>query len=59
MDLFDIDSSGKLNTQLAKTVSTSDYKSFEVKLPHAVWSDGEKLTADDVIFTTEFCEIKI
>ena len=60
VSLFDIDSSGKLNTQLAKTVSTSDdYKSFEVKIAeNAVWSDGEKLTADDVIFTTEILRDK-
>lgn len=60
VSLFDIDSSGKLNTQLAKTVSTNDdYKSFEVKIAeNAVWSDGEKLTADDVIFTTEILRDK-
>lgn len=51
--LYTIDTSGKLNTELARSVSTTDgYKTFSLKIrENAVWSDGQKLTADDVIFT--------
>lgn len=58
--LFDIDSSGKLNYEAVKNVSTQDnYKNFTLKLrENIIWSDGEKLTADDVIFTMEILKNK-
>ncbi|MDO4872411.1 MAG: ABC transporter substrate-binding protein [bacterium] len=51
--LYEIDTSGKLNTELAQNISTSsDYQDFKLKIrENATWSDGEKLTVDDVIFT--------
>lgn len=51
--LYDIDESGSLKGDLAETVSTKDnYQNFDIKIRKNVkWSDGEKLTADDVIFT--------
>ena len=51
--LYDIDESGSLKGDLAETVSTKDnYRNFDIKIRKNVkWSDGEKLTADDVIFT--------
>lgn len=37
---------------IAESISTKDNKVFDVKLrDDAVWSDGEPVTADDVIFT--------
>lgn len=51
--LYDIDESGSLKGDLAEAVSTKDnYRNFDIKIRKNVkWSDGEKLTADDVIFT--------
>ena len=51
--LYDIDESGSLKGDLAETVSTKDnYRNFDIKIRKNVkWSDGERLTADDVIFT--------
>lgn len=59
--LFDIDSSGKLNYEAVKSLSTSDnYKNFSIKLREdLLWSDGQRLTADDVIFTTEVLKNKV
>ncbi len=51
--LYDIDETGNLKGDLAEGVSTSDnYKNFKIKMRNnAVWSDGRKITANDVIFT--------
>ena len=53
--LYDIDEAGSLKGDLAESVSTSDnYRNFKVKMrKNAVWSDGQRITADDVIFTTK------
>lgn len=39
---------------LAESVTTEDNKTFTIKLRDAVWTDGEPVTADDVIFTIRF-----
>ena len=51
--LYSIDETGNLKGDLAESVSTSDnYKNFKIKMRNnAVWSDGQKITANDVIFT--------
>lgn len=51
--IYDIDEAGNLKGDLAESVSTSDnYKNFKIKMRNnAVWSDGRKITANDVIFT--------
>ena len=51
--LYDIDETGNLKGDLVESVSTSDnYKNFKIKMRNnAVWSDGQKITANDVIFT--------
>ena len=51
--LYGIDETGNLKGDLAESVSTSDnYKNFKIKMRNnAVWSDGQKITANDVIFT--------
>ena len=51
--IYDIDETGNLKGDLAESVSTSDnYKNFKIKMRNnAVWSDGQKITANDVIFT--------
>lgn len=60
VSLFGLDSSGKLNTELAKSVLTSnDYKNFDLKIFENVkWSDGKNLTANDVIFTIDLLKNK-
>ena len=51
--LTTIDSSGSLKNELADKISNDDnHEDFTVDLRQdATWSDGEKLDADDVIFT--------
>ena len=51
--LYGIDEMGNLKGDLAESVSTSDnYKNFKIKMRNnTVWSDGQKITANDVIFT--------
>ena len=51
--LYSIDSDGSLKGDLAESVETSDnYRNFTIKMrKNATWSDGQKITADDVIFT--------
>ena len=51
--LYGIDETGNLKGDLAESVSTSDnYKNFKIKMRNnAVWSDGQKITANDIIFT--------
>ena len=44
----------KPTPELAKSIETEDYRSFEVTLKDDIyWSDGEKITTDDIIFTVE------
>lgn len=51
--LYDVDTSGEINTELAEGVSTNNnFREFNLKIrQNAQWSDGRKITADDVIFT--------
>lgn len=50
--LFTYDDSNHLAGDLASTWSTTDGQVWDVKLrDDARWSDGQKITADDVIFT--------
>ncbi len=50
--LMRYDEKGRLVPNIAKAYSTEDNRIFDVKLRDDVyWSDGEKLTADDVLFT--------
>ena len=44
----------EFHLKLAESIETEDNQTFTIKLhPDAVWSDGEKLTADDVLFTAK------
>ncbi len=48
------DEDNELQPELADSVETDDYRTFEVSLREDIyWSDGEKITTDDVIFTIE------
>lgn len=48
------DSSNQLKGDLATTWSTENGKDWDVKLrDNIMWSDGQKLTADDVVFTVK------
>lgn len=51
--LTTIDSSGSLKNQLASSIVNDDkYENFTINMrDNVVWSDGDKLTADDVVFT--------
>jgi peptide/nickel transport system substrate-binding protein len=53
--ILSYDTSGNLNYDLAQNVSVSqDGKTYHVTLRSDVrWHDGRRLTADDVVFTTE------
>lgn len=57
---LDIDSAGKINYEAVEKISTSDdYKTFTATLSDGLqWSDGEKLTTDDVIFTINILKNK-
>ena len=59
--LYNIDTDGKLNTELVEKAETADnYKNFTLKLhDNVVWSDDKKLTADDVIFTIDLLKNRI
>ena len=50
--LTTIDSSGSLKNQLASSIVNDDkYENFTINMrDNVVWSDGDKLTADDVVF---------
>lgn len=51
--LYTMDSTGNVKGQLATRSTTKDNKRYAIDLrSDAVWSDGEALNADDVIFTT-------
>ena len=51
--LLTIDSSGKLNGDLARNFETdNDYRKYTFEITQdAKWSDGKNLTVDDIIFT--------
>jgi len=45
---------GKLSPELAKEYQTEDQRVYDVRLKDDIfWSDGERITAEDVIFTVE------
>ncbi len=48
------DDDGTFHPLLAKAVTTEDNQTYTVELePDALWSDGEPVTADDVLFTVK------
>lgn len=52
LPLVDVGSDGSFDYLLADSVTTDDNLTFAIKIKDdAVWSDGEPVTADDVIFT--------
>ena len=59
--LYDVDTSGKINTELADSVFTNNnFLDFNLKIRQdAEWSDGKKITADDVIFTVNLLKNKL
>lgn len=42
---------GALHTDLAESMTVKDDKVYTIKLRNAVWHDGKKLTAEDVVYT--------
>ncbi len=51
--LLKYDEEGKIVSDLAREYKVEEGKFFKFKLKEAFWHDGEKVTADDVIFTIE------
>lgn len=52
LPLVELGADMEFHGMLAQEITTKDNLTFEVKLnPEAFWSDGEKITADDVVFT--------
>jgi peptide/nickel transport system substrate-binding protein len=52
LPLVDVGPDGNFDYLLADSVTTDDNLTFTIKIKdNAVWSDGEPVTADDVIFT--------
>lgn len=49
--LYNYDVTGALHTDLAESMTVKDDKVYTIKLRNAVWHDGEKLTAEDVVYT--------
>lgn len=50
--LYSTDETGSLKGDIAKSISVQDDKIYTVKMRRdAKWHDGEKLTADDVVYT--------
>ena len=49
--LYNYDVTGALHTDLAESMTVKDDKVYTIKLRNAVWHDGKKLTAEDVIYT--------
>ena len=49
--LYNYDLTGALHTDLAKSMIVRNDKIYTVKLRDAVWHDGQKLTAEDVVYT--------
>ncbi|QNK42036.1 ABC transporter substrate-binding protein [Caproicibacter fermentans] len=53
LPLMDLDEDGTYKPQLADSVETTDNKVYTVHLNEdAKWTDGQPVTADDVVFTT-------
>lgn len=49
--LYNYDVTGALHTDLAESMTVKDDKVYTIKLRNAAWHDGEKLTAEDVVYT--------
>ena len=49
--LYNYDVTGVLHTDLAESMTVKDDKVYTIKLRNAVWHDGKKLTAEDVVYT--------
>lgn len=49
--LYNYDITGALHTDLAESMTVKDDKVYTIKLRNAVWHDGKKLTAEDVVYT--------
>ena len=49
--LYNYDVTGALHTDLAESMAVKDDKVYKIKLRNAVWHDGKKLTAEDVVYT--------
>ena len=49
--LYNYDATGALHTDLAESMTVKDDKVYTIKLRNAVWHDGKKLTAEDVVYT--------
>ena len=49
--LYHYDVTGALHTDLAESMTVKDDKVYTIKLRNAVWHDGKKLTAEDVVYT--------
>lgn len=49
--LYNYDVTGALHTDLAESMTVKDDKVYTIKLRNAVWYDGKKLTAEDVVYT--------
>ncbi len=55
--LMRLDENGNLISNIAKNYNSEDNKVFDVVLRDDVfWSDGKKLTADDVVFTVKIAQ---
>jgi ABC-type transport system substrate-binding protein len=51
--LMKYDKDNELVPDLAKSIETENDQNFRVVLKESLWSDGEKITAKDVIFTVK------
>jgi len=49
--LYNYDVTGALHTDLAESMTVKDDKVYTIKLRNAIWHDGKKLTAEDVVYT--------
>ena len=49
--LYNYDVTGALHTDLVESMAVKDDKVYTIKLRNAVWHDGKKLTAEDVVYT--------
>ena len=49
--LYNYDVTGALHTDLAESMTGKDDKVYTIKVRNAVWHDGKKLTAEDVVYT--------
>ena len=54
LPLVQLDEDMQYKPMLADAIETTDHKTFTVKLnPRAKWTDGQPVTADDVIYTVQ------